>query len=161
MDKRGLSVIISSILLILIVISLFSVIAYFLKRSPEEIMEKGSEKFEEIINCDEVNLAIENVCYESNGESYFRITIKNNNNFKLEEFRYKLSSGETGLTGPVVGPVDSTKSEKPFIEPYGVKFTDVASERNINWIKLYPIINGQACNSKEYKIEMDGVKGCT
>jgi len=161
MNKRGISVIISSILLILIVISLFSVVAYFMRKSPEKIMQEGSESFEKLINCDQIKLEIEDVCYDKftqNNEekSYFRITIKNNNNFKLEEFRYKLSSGETGLTSPV----DLTKSEKPFIEPYGVKFTDVISERNINWIKLYPIINGQTCGSKEYKINTEGVDEC-
>ena len=160
MNKRGISVIISSILLILIVISLFSVVAYFMRKSPEKIMQEGSESFEKMINCDNINLQIENVCFKSTGENYFRITIKNNNNFKLEDFKVKLSSGESGIVGPAVSPVDSTKSEKPFIEPYGVKFTDVISERDINWIKLYPIINGQTCGSKEYKINTEGVDEC-
>ena len=102
MNKRGISVIISSILLILIVISLFSVAAYFLKRNPEKIMQEGSEKFEEIMNCDEVNLQIENICYDNafeytneNGEkeqgTLISVEIKNNNNFELQNFRIKIS----------------------------------------------------------------------
>lgn len=160
MKKRGVSVIISSILLILIVISLFSVVAYFMRKSPEKIMQEGSESFEKMVNCDNINLQIENVCYDNfiqNDEekSYFRIAIKNNNNFELKSFRYKLSSGESDIIGPVV-----LADGEPFIEAYGVKYIDITSERNINWIKLYPIINGQTCNSKEYKINTEEVKNC-
>ena len=159
MNKRGISVIISSILLILIVISLFSVVAYFLRRSPENIMEKGTETFEKMINCDNIDLQIENVCYDNafeytneNGEkeqgTLISVEIKNNNNFKLENFRIKLSSGETDIKAP----------NQISIEGYNVATVNFAFPgltNKIEWAKIYPIINGETCDSKEYKININ------
>lgn len=170
MNKRGVSVLISSILLILIVISLFSVVAYFLRKGSGKVIQEGSESFEKMINCDEINFQVEDVCYDKQHEYpkippeygiYFGIKVKNNNNFKLENFRVKLSSGETVTSSEtaIITP------DILYIEPYGVGTIyggtpEWGTDTEREWIKLYPMVNGETCDSKEYKINLKGVKKC-
>lgn len=159
MNKRGVSVLISTILLILIIISLFSAVVYFVKRSSEKTMEKGSESLEKMMNCDNINFEVEDTCYDQNYDYIdgngirIGIKIKNNNNFELNNFRLKLSSGETNVFAP----------NPPIIEPYNIGIVYGGSnewKQDITWVKLYPIINGETCESEEYKIEIMGVKAC-
>jgi len=156
---------IASILLILLVVSIFSVVGYFLRKSPERAMEKGSEMFEEMMSCEEIDLQIENVCYrnipcienEINERcDVIKVRIKNNNNLQFKEgFRLKLSSGFTNVFIP----------EESVIDAYDARYIErqlPSNEKieNIKWIKLYPILNKNTCNSKEFKINAEEVKTC-
>ena len=168
MNKKGVSAVIASILLILFVVILFSVVGLFMKKGPEKTIEIGSEKIEEIFDCDDVSFKIEEICsdskylyssveevdFESSGG--IRIVVKNNKNSEIDMFRIKYSSGGTSVVDITAGP------DTPKLESYAIKPITVPMPKNWDeeWIKIYPIVNKKTCTSKEYKLNMEGIEDC-
>jgi len=164
MDKRGISVIIGSILLILIVVSLFSVVIFFIKKNSEKAIKQGSESFEKIFDCNDIDLEIEKGCfqatYESSSDKWRNeavgIMIKNNKNFNINAFSIKYSSGESDI-GVGGSTAELGNYEAQYITIKIPSNSDWNDWRNKDyWIKLYPIINGQTCNLNEHKINIKG-----
>jgi len=179
MNKRGISVAIASVLLILLVVILFSVVGMFMKKGPEETIEVGSEKIEEIFDCDDVSFKIEKICsipakanpgYTYGGGGDFlekggiKIVVKNNKKSEIDMFRIKYSSGGTtkkGADADIKAGTDTPKLESYAIKPVTVPVPlDWPKNWKEEWIKIYPIVNGKTCTSKEYELNMVGIEEC-
>src|SRR3989338_5904762 len=171
--KRGISALISAVLLIVFVVTMFIVIFNLTRETVESGFEKGQSIFEGFSNCDEVKFFVEGAeCGRSNHENERRrntdwlyIDIKNEKNINFRDafvVKFIFSDGSTKT---------SSTLDYTWLKAYEVKPVVVYREydegdfgriyKSFNTIEIIPRVKAgdefQYCNDKKAKIE---VKNC-
>ena len=171
--KRGISPLISAVLLIVFVVTLLIAIFNLSRETVESGFEKGGEVFEGFSNCDEVKFFAENAeCGRADHENERRINpdllyidIKNEKNINLKDafvVKFFLADDETGVSSTL----DDTRLNAYEVRAVGIyrPYTEGDFGKNYKLfsnIELIPRVKVgdgfRFCENKKAKIE---VKNC-
>src|SRR3989338_150357 len=162
--KRGISALISAVLLIVFVVTMFIVIFNLTRETVESGFEKGQSIFEGFSNCDEVKFFVEGA--ECNSE-ILKVKIKNEKNVDFRDgfvLRFFSSDAEgeigsflynTRLDAYEVGEIFAIRDGK--VTGQNIAGQDVIEYNSIESLEIIPKVKAgdgfQFCNDKKVKIE--------
>ncbi|MBI2106236.1 hypothetical protein HYT56_05390 [Candidatus Woesearchaeota archaeon] len=170
--KKGMSEIISAVLLIVLITALISVVITFSRRSIERGFEEGQEIFEGFSSCEEVKFFIENAeCGKAGNEDgkinkdLLYIGIKNEKNINFRDafvVKFLLGDGSTEISSTL----DDTRLNAYEVKLIGIYRPFVQGDfgkvyKEFNTIEIIPRVKAgdefQFCENKKKEVE---VKNC-
>ncbi len=169
--KQGISPLISAVLLIVFVVTMFVVIFNLTRETVESGLEKGEEVFEGYSNCDEIKFFVENVeCGRSEHENERRrnadllyVSIKNEKNINFKDafvVKFFLDNDEAEVSSTL----DDTRLNAYEVKTVGIyrPYLDGdfgKSYKKINSIELIPRVKSgeefSFCENKKVKVKVE------
>lgn len=145
LNKKGISPLIASVLLIAFTITLFLIISSWVQRSiVEPGLEQGGEKVADTLNCLSAKVNIIEACAQTDNKK-IRVKVDNEGDVNLVGIQIRV----VGATGVASIPLDFVSSPVPPLGRYdsAVQPTGDLAVGAISSIEVYPQLESGLCQS--------------
>lgn len=145
MNKRGISPLIASVLLIAFTVTLFLIISTWVQRSiVEPGLEESGEKVTKTLDCLSAKLKIDSACKGADDKK-IKISVDNEGDIALQDLQVRIvgsTNVETFNAGKVLQPLERYNSgDKPVTQ------TGDGSVGVISSLEVYPVLESGICRS--------------